>query len=331
MIRNLTKFLVTGAAALALVPAVDAGGREAGSVLVYPIHRSSLGAVGSAAGSQFFTIISVTNTNTIPAVGVSLGGSTNVQFEYVNQDEDGVCSVIDRTEFLTPADTLSVLTNCHNAAGGNEGYVVVTAHDPAQFKTAWSHNHLVGSELVISGTGGVYNLNAFASAAIADEGDTDDNGNGIIDFDGVEYEQLPDDLIIDTFFALNGSSLTLLSLGGGLNDTVNVAFDVWNDNEFALSATLAFECWIEEPLNNGISLVFDGGFLANNTPDDSGELDLNCDNIGDIETGWAVVRALNSNVPLLGAITAGPGFASIDGGHLLWESGDKSDGSFFTL
>jgi hypothetical protein len=335
MIRTLTKFLVPGVAALALVPAIDAGGRTPGSVLIYPIHRS---------GTDYFTIVSVTNTNLVPITPINqLGGSTNAHFEYVNTTYSPnpaypiTCQVIDRIEFLTPADTLSVLTTCHNASFNQEGYLVVSAEDPNGFQVAWSHNDLIGSELVVNGVGGIYSLNAIPFDSPEDAGDpTDLDGDGQLDFDGMEYEEIADDLYLDSFFALAGSSLTLINMTGGFNHTANVNFDVWNDNEFPLSATLAFNCWISKPIDQ-ISLVFQGAFLLNNTPNDASELDINCDNVNDIETGWARIRGANAssvtesipNPALLGALTAGPG-PSIDGGHLLWESKATQDnGDFF--
>lgn len=343
MIRTLSKFLVPGVAALTLAPAVLADGRTPGSVLVYPIHRSAFGGVGSG-GAPFFTFISVTNTNLQPITPVNgLGGSTNIHWDYVNvtpgsTQTTNTCSVVDVVEFLTPADTRTVLTNCHNASAGQEGYLVISAEDPNAFSVAWSHNYLVGSELVVGGTGGIYSVNAIAFDALAEAGAaTDADLDDQLDFDGVEYEGIADNLYLDVFFALSGSSLTLINMTGGFNHVANVQFDIWNDNEQALSATLAFNCWIEEPLDQ-ISVVFNGQYLFQNTLHDLTELDINCDQIGDIETGWARIRGANAsssvesipNPALLGALTAGPSKPSIDGGHLLWESKNKQfNGDFF--
>jgi len=350
MIRTLAKFITPGLVALAAAPAVVADGRTPGSVLVFPIHRSTFtfGGAQQVNGAPYFTVISVTNTNLMPVTpNNGLGGSTAAHYEYVNVFQNSppfldTCSVVDRIEFLTPADTRAVLTNCHNGVlGSQEGYLVVSAQDPNGFNTPWSHNYLIGSELVISGTLGMYALNAIPfDSPLAAGMATDLDQDGQLDFDGNEYEGIPDNLYLDSFLALNASALTLLNLTGGFNHQATVAFDIWNDNEFALSATLLFNCWIEEPLRD-ISIVFDGLFLANNTPDDASELDLDCDNVNDVETGWARIRGLNAssgvesipNPALLGALTAGPGemaASNIDGGHLLWESKEKQfNGDFF--
>ncbi len=313
--------------AATLSPAVLADGRQPGSVLVYPIHRSNLDT-----GAQFFTVVSVTNSNTDP-----VGGSTNVMYEYVNTipnpDDSQLplgCFVVDRVEVLTPADTLSVLTNCHNAAGGLEGYLVVTAQSPSLFKSAWSFNHLLGSELVVTSLGAVYSINAIPFASpVGEKLATDLDLDGQLDFDGNEYEGIPDRLYIDSFVAVASSSLTLINMTGGVNHIAAVKFDIFNDNEFPLSATKIFRCWFEERLQD-VSLVFSEGFLANNTPNDPQELDINCDNLDDLETGWAIIQGMTASssvetIPdpaLLGSITAGPANA-IDGGRLLWESADK--------
>jgi hypothetical protein len=341
MIRTLTKFLVPGVAALTLAPAVLADGREPGSVLIYPIHRSNF-----LNGTAFFTALSVTNINLTPVTPANqLGGSTNIKWEYVNVIPGTTnnmpldCQVIDVVELLTPADTRTVLTNCHNASPGQEGYVVVTAQDPNAFSTAWSHNFLIGSELVANAVGGFYSLEAIPFDALAAfHAPTDADGDGQLDFDGVEYEGVPNELYLDVFYGTPASSITLINLTGGFQHVANVNFAVWNDSERALSATLAFKCWIEEPLYT-ISLVFDGAFLAGVQPNDPTEVDINCDGVEDLETGWARLRGSNASsstesIPdpaLLGALTAGPvGPMSISGGHLLHESKDKQlNGDFF--
>jgi hypothetical protein len=324
------KFLSAAAlVVLALAPSALADGRKPGSVLVFPVHRS---------GSTFVTIVSVTNTNTLPMNPVSFGGATTAHYEYVNTVANPMdpqiplmCIVFDRYEFLTPADTFSVLTSCHNAitSAGQEGYLVVSAQDPYLFDTPWNFNWLVGSELVINASGGMYSVNAIPFKAVNNDGlATDLNGNGALDFDGVEYEGIPDVLYIDNFVALAGSQLALVSLTGGPMATNMVYFDVWNDNEYPMSTTKLMGCWFDQPLVN-VSPLFEEFFLKNNTPHDPTELDLTCSGVGGIETGWARIQSLGVFLPggqpfasdgaLLGCITAGIATV-IDGGHLLWES-----------
>ena len=102
---------------------------------------------------------------------------------------------------------------------------------------------------------------------------------------------------------------------------------------FQLSATWSFSCWTRTPLAQ-ISGYFTQQGLAT-TSNDPGELDITCDGIGDLETGWAMIESVAVRNPdgstvaadgaVLGTITSGrrPG---IDGGHLLWES-EKRQGN----
>ncbi len=340
--------LATALLAAAFAPATAADGLTPGSVLIYPIHRSGLPFNGAPTGpaiiqAPFFSVIAVTNTNLVPATPTNgLGGSTNIHWDYVNavfNQQLGSnfpdCVVQDRVEFLTPGDTRVVLTNCHNPSFGTEGYLVITAQDPNVFSTAWSHNFLVGSEFVINSNLLVYHINAIPFDALDPAGAaTDHDLDGELDFDGIEYEPIPDHLYLDFFVDALGSSLVLINMSGGFAFTAVVAFDIFNDNEQALSATLSFRCWIEKRLQD-ISLVFSQGFLAANTNHNPAEFDLNCDGVGDVETGWARIRGLTnsssvesySNPALLGAHSKNIFTA---GGRRLWESTAKqTNGDFF--
>ncbi len=332
--------LLTASALLAaVIPAPGmADGLEPGSVLIFPFHRTRF--VG---GPTFFTAVAVTNTNLTPASPLNgLGGSTNAHYEYVNvvpnpqnQHLPLDCAIADRIEFLTPADTRVVLTNCDNGVVEAEGYLVVSATNPNTFADDWSHNYLVGSELVVSSNAGLWYLNAIPfKSPKADQAATDMDFDEQLDFDGIEYEGIPDELILDSFVAALDSSIVLINLSGGNAFTANVRFDVFNDNERALSATLAFRCWTEARLIE-ISQVFHPTFLELNTVNDPTELDINCDNDDDLETGWARIRGLNHSssvescpdAALLGALQAGPIIKL--GARRLWESKAKQfDGDF---
>jgi hypothetical protein len=334
-----TATLVAGA----LAPEARADGRNPGSVLFYTVHRS-----GST--PAWFTIISVTNTATTPQTPSSFGGSTNVHFDYVNITPGttaflpSACTIFDRIEFLTPADTLSVLTNCHNAFTpvGQEGYVVISAEDPSQGPGgAWDHDYLIGSEVVLSASGVSYMLNAIPFEGLRGLHNSCAHPSGELRFDGTNYEQLPDILMAD-FIAIANSQLALINLTGGPLVENALLFSVWNDNERALSATLRFRCWFDQPLT-AINPLFANNFLAS-IPNDPDELDINCDGFDDLETGWFKVDSVgcfwaggqrydDGNGPvydgaLLGSISAGP--QSIDGGFLLWEVDKQNNGRFRT-
>jgi len=326
-----TRILAAAALTAGLfTPNALADGRNPGSVLIYTVHRS---------GPTFFTIISVTNTNTYKASPNSLGGTTDVHYEYANTNKvagmpfmpDG-CNIIDRVETLTPADTLSVLTACHNAftPGGQEGYLVVSALDPVKGHP-WSHNFLVGSEFVVSSSGVVYSMEAIPfESPVEKHCETDLDGDGILDFDGYEYEAAPAYLIIDAFVAIAGSQLALLNLTGSDRDKNKIKFTAYNDNEFLLSDTREFACWFDQPLVT-VSAIFQETFLKN-TPHDPKELDISCTGVGRLETGWAMIDSISVKTPggttiasdgvILGSITAGQ-FTNFDGGRLLWESYER--------
>jgi len=336
--RTPLKTVAVACLAAATSPTVWADGLNPGSVLIYPIQRTA----SFQAGGPIFSLIAVTNVNLLPVTPQNgLGGSTNIHYEYVNTLRTELdtklpydCVVVDRIELLTPADTRSVITNCHNATIGAEGYLVISAQDPNQFNVPWSHNYLIGSELVVNGNGLTYYVNAIPfESPLADGSPTDIDADGQLDFDGMEYEGVPEHLYLDTFTGMFNASIALINLSGGFQFTADVKFDVWNDNEFALSATTAFKCWMEEELGN-ISVVFLDSFLRNNTPHDPSELDLTCTG-GTIEVGWARIRGLTArstvesypNPALLGA------YAKAQfriGGRRMWETPEKQfNGDFF--
>ncbi len=298
-----------------------------GSVLVFPAHHTD---------ATRITCIAVTNT--------SPSQSVNALFRYVTSGEDLFtsnasrdCKELYRAELLTPSDTVAVTTNCHAAGGGDaHGYLIVSAKSTLTGQSA-DLDYLVGHALIFDsapGFGGVITYLPASYAGLSGDGQpTDADFDGRLDFDGIEYEQLPDDLYIDSFLGLGGSRLSLINLTGDNDATVSVQFYIFNDNERAFSATFSFQCWFEQPLTS-ISAAFSEGFLLANLPNDPGEIDIDCDGIQDVESGWAQVSGLSafgnfssvSNPPLLGSLT---GVAtSLEGGRLLWGSNARSSGQF---
>ncbi len=338
--------MLTASALLAVATAAPglADGLEPGSVLVFPFHRTNFGG-----GQSFFTAVSVTNTNLNPASPFAgLGGTTGAHYEYVNitpnpnpvlENLPIACTVANKVVGLTPADTRVVLTNCDNAALNQEGYLVVSATDPTTTQTAWSHNYLVGSELAVSAQSGLWYLNAIPFRAIDGDGAaTDHDLDTQLDFDGVEYEGIPDELIIDSYIADIEQHLILINLSGGTAFTANICFDIWNDNEQPLSATYSFRCWVEVALRD-IGAAFDPVFLASNINNDPTELDLDCNlaNGEEMNTGWAVIYGKNHSstvescpdAALLGAIGEVHQNGVRIGARRLWESREKQfDGDF---
>jgi hypothetical protein len=320
--------------ALGLLGSASAGGRQPGSLLVYPVHRS---------GPEYFTIIAVTNTNTQKASPWSLGGTTDVHFEYANVIAGQSpfapqgCNVVDRVETLSPADTLSVLTRCHNATTGQgqEGYAVLSALDPLDTLTTWGHDFLVGSAIVVNAAGASYSVDAIPFRWIGLGGDPRD---GVLQLDDLEYEAASAAMIVDSFATFAGSQLALINLTGSDRERNKVKITAYNDNEFLLSDTLEFNCWFDQPLTS-VSAIFRETYLKS-TPNDPYELDISCSGLGRIETGWATIDSIAVKTPggttidsdgvILGSITAGP-YSMFDGGRLLWEDPERqTNGALFT-
>lgn len=327
--------LATTLAALLSSSFATADGRKPGSLLLYPLQRADIG----------FTILALTNTAVQPAGPTTFGDSTNVHFHYVNvQPHEWLptrtrgCSVFDRVEFLTPADTLSVLVNCHNPSGafGSRGYVVAIAENPSAVNTPWSHNHLVGSATVALATGVIFQYNALAQESLAADGDPADvsPANFAADFNGVEYETLPERLYVDSFSTLATQSLALANLTGRTSDINRIHLTVWNDNEFPMSLTFEMDCWFHAALSD-LSPLFTQEFMAS-VPNDPEEFDCTCDGVGDVESGWLEIQSVGTRTPgghivaddgAIVGVLSGIGATGI-GGRLLWEDGVQTNGSF---
>jgi hypothetical protein len=322
-IASLAAALVAG-----LAPAATADGRQPGSLLIYPFQQSAL------LNNAVFTVVNVTNTNRAGSA------TTDVHYQYVNV-VDGTsplfanCSIADRVETLTPADTLSVLTSCHNSVANAQGYLVVSAMDPDQTDTYWSFNHLIGSEQVVTAGGGMYSLNALPfRSPRAFKTNTDVDLDLARDFDGVEYEAIADELYIDSYIGALPTQLVLISFLGGeyLNE---IEFVIFNDDEIQLSGDFAFACWSRTPMSAMSGFFSQQGLIT--TVNDPRELDLDCNGVGDLETGWAIVRpsqAISITSPtiddpaILGALTV-DGVQQFNNGRLLWESVAKQTNGRF--
>jgi hypothetical protein len=287
-----------------------------GSILIFPVWKSDNGA---------FTLVSVTNTHT--------GKQTYVHYQYPTTTPNPQnpfrpldCNVLNSFAVLTPADTLTVNVACHNAQALNSGggFLVCTAWSPSG--GPWAHDYLAGSALIVSASGAKQAIEAIPFEAIPASGSTEKNGDGKTNFDGLEYEAISDELILDNFVPLANPSLAILSLTGHGQDVHKLQFRVWNDNEFQLSTTLSFNCWFYQPLSK-ISSLFTQAYLAS-TPDDPKEVDINCNQVNAFEVGWALIDSIGVTNPgggsvsndgaILGAIVAGDGQRAFGGGYTLW-------------
>ena len=315
------------ASLLCLPAALPAQHDTPASVLLFPLIRTAC---------NYVTIVSVTNTDLTPKVPFSYGGSTMVAFEYFNVEERASdpfrpagCTLFCRGELLTPADTLSVATYCHDVPifAAQQGYLAVIAMDPTQYKTPWSHEALIGSSLHVRSSGVVFHLPAFPiHSPVPHHLPTDLNTNSQLDFDGLEYLPIPDRFMADSVIPCLDSHLTVVSLTGVPSDVHTLYLSIWNDNEFPLSSTLAFSCWFDQPFST-VSPAFTEGFL-HSLPNDPSELDITCDGRQDLEGAWTIIQSLgvindvNIRVANDGAFVAylTAGRSPLWFGRPLWES-----------
>ncbi|MFN0244158.1 MAG: Ig-like domain-containing protein [Planctomycetota bacterium] len=234
---------------------IERNRRICGSLLLYPEYSNRPGEM---------TIYTITDAC------CDFGQSTWVEFIFIREN---TCLEENRTFFLTPCDTLTMLTS---AAVPNKerGYAYAYAKVSQNVGSAPKvFNHLVGNLLFFSGWETLnYGMNAVSFRGIGPEGSlTDKDQDGVLDLDGLEYEEAPDELLIPRFLGQDSgaigmkSRLILVAMSGGtafnFNGGTEVLFNIYDDNENANSATYKFYCW-KKPLLTDISGAFLNSFLA---------------------------------------------------------------------
>ncbi|MFT7669994.1 MAG: hypothetical protein ACI8X5_002701 [Planctomycetota bacterium] len=261
------KIVLTGLtviASLGMASEAVAGGRNAGSLLLYPEFDNRVGDV---------SVLTITN--------VDVENSVDVEFVYIGRYGSGSnyvnCAEFNREETLTPNDTLTLLTDAHNPQQ-EQGFVYAFAREGVANPVL--HNGLIGSMMTFQGFASIeYSINAVSYLGI----DPTDDGNGLRDLDGAEYEASPAELQIPRFFgqgAMFASELVLIGLSGGAKFETTVDFLIYNDNEEVFSAEHTFYCWDRIPLTD-VTGVFANDFLQNSTNHDLTE------HLGaGIESGW---------------------------------------------
>ena len=291
---SFNRIVLTGLTALAglgIASEANAGGRNPGSLLLYPEFDNRDATV---------TVLTVTNTNddNTPSADNPLvaAGTVRVEFKYIGKYGAQVvptsgpyhsnvinCEEFNREELLTPNDTLTLLTHAHNPQH-EQGYVYVFAKNVAGEKIAF--NHLIGNVLTIRGMFSFeYSVNPVVFDGIGDGTLTDLDGDGHCDLDGVEYGEVPDQIMIPRFLGQGpqfNSELIFIGLSGGAAFSTTVDFLIYNDNEEVFSSEFTFDCWDRVNLLS-ISGIFAQDFLAMFTNDDPQEL---LGTNGAIETGW---------------------------------------------
>ena len=126
---------LTAIASLGMASEAFAGGRTAGSLLLYPEFDNRVGDV---------TVLTITNVD--DAVEV------DVEFVYIgrfgNSENEVNCAEFNREETLTPNDTLTLLTRAHNPQM-EQGFVYAFAREGVANPIL--HNGLIGNVLTIHG------------------------------------------------------------------------------------------------------------------------------------------------------------------------------------
>jgi hypothetical protein len=243
---------LTAVASLGMASEAFADGRNPGSLLLFPEFDNR---------QSDLTLVTVTNTN--PDL---VNGTVKVEFIYIgkfNRDGQPIdCLEFNRTETLTANDTITLITSAHNPQQ-EQGFLYAFAKDPATGKAlAW--DWLIGNLMAIRGIEAFeYSMNPVAFKGIGDGEFTNQDNDNVRDLDGMEYEQVPDEILIPRFLATGfgfESELILLGLSGGASFETIVNFLVYNDNEEVFSAQRQFRCWERVRLST-ISGVFDNQFL----------------------------------------------------------------------
>ena len=273
-------------------PCIPTNMRAPGSLLIYPEFDNRPG---------FLTIHSVTNTSKLDTIKVKL--------EYVDAVD---CSRADRSVTLTPSDTFTFVTSAY-IAEQTHGYAYMYAQC-TQSGPAVVFNHLIGNLLVMDGYEAIaYGMNPIAFRGIGMDGDgetigngscgflmTDLNNDGLRGLDGMEYDPVPDEILIPRFLGQNEvrqSELIMIGLSGGVKFETTLDFLIYNDNEEVFSTQYSFKCWERTPLLN-ITNLFSNDYLATATANNPEEV------WGDstIESGWMRIDgrvASSSNTDIL--------------------------------
>jgi len=267
MIRGY-KFCIAALAVLALVTATTDVVRaqpahaRPGSALMFPVYDSR-----PSAG----TLITVTNTN---SSRVSCGnqytkGDVCVHYVYFDSEQ---CLEFDKTECLTPGDTLTLLADKHNPEG-TIGWLWVEARDP-ETGEAIDYDYLTGSAILVYADGDdqdfLWSYVPYTfRAQRPDCGPQSDCGycytdvapaNGSADFNGAEYDKFPDTLYLDNFFAEEGTpdvsnGLYLMIPDGIGGQTFKLDIRTWDNNETPYSKLTTIGCWFGGSLGSLTSVV----------------------------------------------------------------------------
>ncbi len=255
---------------LLALPAARAQGPCPGSLLLFPEYDT-----------QGLSLLTVTNTS----LDVTTG-AVSTRWVYVNAND---CSGTAFDVLLAPGDTYSVAAGALFPAH-QRGYAYVYATHPSTGQ-AIAFNHLIGASLRIEPVpSGTYEIQPlpFRAVSAPTGAQTDFNNDGQPNLDGVEYEGVPDQVVIPRFLGQGAyvqSDLVMLSLTGRSPQPIDAFCTIYNDNEETFTQSVTFQCWDRRPLA-AVSGFFTKAFLVG-TNDAPGEIALL-----DEESGWARFEGL---------------------------------------
>lgn len=275
-----------------------------GSALIFPLFDSSEGNN---------TLITVTNTNQSER---SCGngfreGDISIHYVYI----DGATWLeSNRSEDLTPADTITVFARGHNP-NQETGFLSIEARDP-ETDFPVDYDHLIGSAIVVNSEfdfewsytpyafEGIPNGNPAFGQDDCQRPFTDTPGSGdfnTIDFNGTtEYSTFPDTIFLDMYFGEGTSdarpgvtfSNNLVLMATSPRDT-DVNLLGWNNNERRFSRTFRFSCWTSTTL----------GELTNAVTQENLAIDANPDELRGVSTGWLQMKTETEDSALLGVFS----------------------------
>jgi len=193
-----------------------------------------------------------------------------------------------------------------------QGYVYVFAKSPTTGR-AIKFDWLAGDSFIIApnviGAIDISPIVFKAGSGLAAGAQTDLDNDGRRDLNGLEYEQVSDELIVPRFiadagFLVSHPQLILVGLTGQSFTTI-INFLIYNDNEEVFSAQYQFDCWTRVDLVD-ISGVFTQDFLENTNQNPAEALVLGPHSL---ETGWF---RMDGNIAFSSADTvADPAFLAV--------------------
>ncbi|MFH1999171.1 MAG: hypothetical protein ABIK28_05800, partial [Planctomycetota bacterium] len=271
-----------------------------------------------------------------PVTGLQTG-TIDIMFKFIDGDE---CFPTDYVERLTPNDTFSFVPSEYNFGKEEVGFLYVYAVDTLAGNPV-AFDYLIGTETIFD----IDHLYSFTLKPLSVRaGTSGPDSDHKLRLDGIEYEQMADEILIPRFFGQGpGSSfispfhskMILINLTGGAYFTATAKMLIFNDNEQAFSDIVQFDCWEMKDLidvSSATRLAFLEG--TNHDPDE-----VYIDGVLQMETGWMKLNGDSAfspvkdyNDPLIYAIqveeSLSYGYAAAD---LPFEKGVQNNGLLWSV